>query len=494
MNRCILMFFVAIVALVESSCKTEPVLPTNDPTPTSNNLQLIADSVYLFSREIYFWDEIRTPANEYIVFKPRDSVKIDEVATAKAVISKIRSTNANDKSKEYSYASVYEEDASTAVVAQTINSYGFYFKAGYTNRKIEPNLRENDPLFAGFFISYVYKDSDAGKKGVQRGWKILRVNGTDMTRISQASVNVLNNMFYYESIKSAEIIFQKPSGENTTVTVGITTFVPNSVLYRDTIKTSTGRIAGYLVYNFFGRFADTKAEIDEAVQYFKSMGINEVIIDLRYNRGGYTQTQNYLANSFAPSSANQQVMYKMHFNSNLQAGNYSMMQKRHAYSKDYYTLPKNTVSYATANTFNTTKLFVIVGSSTASASELFINDLIPYMNNNLIMIGDANTYGKPVGFFPIDFMKKVTIWMVSFEARNKNDGAVPYTGFGPNFRVYDGADKVWGDPEEDCLKAAINLIDGKTVTSAAVSTTPRSATPLFIRQKEIFEHSNLLHR
>ena len=409
-------------------------------------------------------------------------------------MDKVRSTNTNDNTKGFSYATAYDEAAGTSNAAQSINDYGFYFKAGYTNRKLEPQLRENDPYFAGWFVTYVYKNSDAGQKGVERGMKIISVNGTNVNRLTQASLDILQNMLIEESPKSADIVFQKPDGQNVTLNVAITTFVPNSVLYREKLVSSTGKNIGYLVYNFFGKYADTKADIDEAIQYFKNQGVNEIVFDLRYNRGGYTQTQNYLANNFAPATANGGVMYKMYYNSNLQAGNYTMMRTRRSYNKDYYTVANNTFNFSTINNFNTTKLYFIVGKSTASSSELFINNLVPYLNANLILIGDNNTYGKPVGFFPIDLFKKVTFWTVSFETKNKNDAAVSYSGFGPNYRIYDGVDKAWGDASEDCLKAAINLIDGKPVTSAVAATVPRNTTPLIIKQKEIFEHSNILLR
>ncbi|ODT35464.1 MAG: hypothetical protein BGN92_13915 [Sphingobacteriales bacterium 41-5] len=480
-----------------SSCRTEPVIPPSaPPTATGSELQQIADSVYLFSREIYFWDEIRLRAYDYEIFKPRDSVKTgDAVATAKAVLEKVKSTSTNKMDKSFSYATAFDDEAGTSSVAQNINDYGFYFKAGYSNRRIYPDLTLNNPFFSGFYINYVYKNSDAGKKGVQRGWKILSINGTDMTKITQAAVSRLNNMFYYETLKNADIVFQRPNAQNdTTINVAITSFSPNSVLYREKITSSTGRNIGYLVYNFFGKYAETKAEIDEAIQYFKNQGVNEIVIDLRYNRGGYTQMQDYLANSFAPASANGNVMYKMHYNADLQAGNYTLMRSRHTYDKDYYSIARNTHNFSTINNFNTTKLYVIVGESTASASELFINSIQPYLNSNIILIGDNNTYGKPVGFFPIDLLKKVTFWTVSFETRNKNEGAVPYSGFGPNYKVYDGVDKPWGDKDEDCLKAVVNLIDGKPAVSATTETLPRNVTPLLIKQKEIFEHSNLLLR
>lgn len=488
---------ILLLSAIFSACTKPEIAPDNEPiiTPSSTNeLQLIADSVYLFSREIYFWDAIRTSPYDYTSFKPRSLVLTDAAATAKAVIEKVKTANFYDESKDFSYATAYDDDAGASSAAQTINDYGFYFKAGYKDRKIKNSLYANDPDFEGFYITYVYHNSDAGKKGVQRGWKMISVNGTSMSSISNTTVNILNNMFYNETLKSADIVFEKPGGQQVSLNLSITSFVPNSVLYREKLVSSTGRSVGYLVYNFFGKYNDTKADIDEAIQYFKNAGINEVVLDLRYNRGGYTQTETYLTNNFGPSAANNQVMYKMIYNANLQAGNYTMMRTRHGYSKDYYSVPKNTYYFSTTNSISTTKLYVIVSNSSASASELFINSLRPYYNNNLILIGDNNTYGKPVGFFPIHLFKKVTFWTVSFETRNKNDGAVPYTGIGPDFRIYDGVDKNWGDQTEDCLKAALNLIDGKLATaSVVVSTVPRNVTPLQIKQKEVFEHSNLLY-
>jgi hypothetical protein len=482
----------SILATLIISCTKNRDTPSSS-TPATE-LQLLADSVYLFSKEIYFYNEIRTSSYDYDKFNPRALVTSDAVETAKAVIEKVRNTNANDKDKQFSYATAYDETSGSSNAVQSISDYGFFFKAGYTNRQIQPKLYADDPYFAGFYITYVYANSDAGLKGVQRGWKIISINGTDMTKISQTGVDVLNTMFYYGTLKNATIVFQKPDGQNVTLNVGITSFVPNSVLYRTKIVSATGRNIGYLVYNFFGQYSDTKADIDEAIQYFKNQGVNEIVIDLRYNRGGYTQTQNYLVNNFAPASANGGVMYKMYYNDNLQNGNYTLMRTRHAYSQGYYSVANNSYNFSTINNFNTTKLYVIVSNSTASSSELFINNLVPYYNSNIILIGDQNTYGKPVGFFPIDLFKKVTFWTVSFETKNKNEAAVAYSGFGPNFRIYDGVDKSWGDTSEECLRAAINLIDGKPVTAAAAATVPRNVTPIILKQKEIFEHSNMLFR
>lgn len=489
---------ILLLSAIFSACTKPEIVPDDEPVPTpssTDELQLIADSVFLFSREIYFWDAIRNTSFDYNTFNPRSLVKTNALATAKAVLDKVRTANADDNAKGFSYATAYAEADAPSSAAQAVTNYGFYFKAGYKERKIKSTLYANDPDFEGFYITYVYNNSDAGKKGVQRGWKMISVNGTDMTRITQTAVSMLNNMFYHESLKSADIIFEKPDGQWVTLNLSITSYSPNSVLYREKLVSSTGRSVGYFVYNFFGRLSETGTEIDEAIQYFKSQGINELIIDLRYNGGGFNHTENYLTNNFAPSAANGQVMYKTIYNQNLQTGNYTLMRRRHVYNKDYYSVASNTNWFSTTGSFNTTKIYVIVGQGkTASASELFINSLKPYMNDNLILIGDGNTYGKPVGFFAVHLFKKVSFWTVSFETRNKNDGAVPISGFGPNFRIYDGVDKNWGDPAEDCLRAALNLIDGKTVTaSAVVETVPRNVTPLQLKQKEVFEHSNMLH-
>lgn len=503
----ILIFAVIFSAILISSCKKDKTITTTPdktdtvvtPTPTTaTEMQLIADSVYLFSREIYYWDSLRIMST-YASFNPRQYANTDDLTTAKNTLAAIRNYAYYDKIKQYSYATTYEE-SSTSSATQKITDYGFFVKDAWKSRTIASTRLISD--FAGWYITYVYKNSDAGKKGMERGMKILKINNTtlDNTTVNgyNNSVDLLNNILIDQTVNITSMQLLKTSGDTLTLgSVANSSFEPNSILYTNVITTGNGNKVGYFVYNFFDKYSDTKTDLDNAFQSFKNAGINNIILDLRYNHGGYTTTQDYLTNYVAPTSANGSLMYKFYFNKDLQNGNYTVLQTR--YPKNEYsfalTNPDNIINFNTTNSLNTPKVFVIVGYETASSSELLINNLKPKLGSNIILIGDDNTYGKPVGFFPIDLFKKVTFWTVSFMTRNSNSDSVSYNGFKPDYAIYDGVDKSWGDANEDCLKAALNLIDGKNVSSLAntTGTIGRSVLPLSgLRRKAPFLHDNMI--
>lgn len=446
------------------------------PDDGSTEAQRVADSVYLFSREIYFWDEIRT-STTYESFKPRQYVKGTDLETAEATLAAVRNTNAHDKEKGYSYATDYYNAETGSMATQPESSYGFFVKSGWSNRN--PTNRGS---FTGWYVTYVHPNSDAGKQGVQRTWKIIKVNNTTLGN-NQSSVDILNNMFYNETTKSAKVTFEKPGGEQVSLDLSIASFIPSSVLYSNILQSPKGAKAGYMVYKFFDLLEDSRAAIEAALGSFKNAGVKNIILDLRYNNGGFTRTQDYLANSLSPATvSSSNKMYTYYYNADLQAGNYTLMRTRHSYSPTYYKPESNTINFnKTDNSkgfpINPTNLYIIISDQTASSAELLINDLKPYFNGNIKLIGDDNSFGKPVGFFPIDLFKKVTFWTVSFMTRNSSDQQVSYDGFAPDHKIYDGVDKAWGDATEDCTKAALDLIDGTPVPVAVTTgTSVRAAT------------------
>lgn len=469
------------IAIIFFSCKKNPVVPPPDPgpvTPVSNatSEQLIADSIFLFSREIYYWqDKIGTVSYEQ--FNPRQYISTgDALATAKKLMVAVRNYNDYDKAKQYSYVEEYTDGSTASAAASREQGYGFGFEFGWKNRITPVQFYQNDPNFSGYYISYVYKNAEAGAKGLKRGMRIYSLNDKVLT-FSQADYENLFNAVY-NSTGSARFRFinthEGISDTTDNITINNAVFVANSVLTSKVITTPQGRKAGYLAYKQFDKLADSKAEIDAALAEFRTNGVNDVILDLRYNGGGYTETQNYLANRLAPANTSG-LMYQYYYNENLRANRYTLMKTRGNYD---FSIARNFVNFSVpADAVRPARLYVIVGDGTASSSELLINNLKPKFSNNLVLIGN-NTYGKPVGFFPIDLLKKVTFWTVSLMTKNSNSDSVSYNGFTPNYKIYDGVDRAFGDTSEDCMAAAITLIDGGTVAvrSAASATVPRSVS------------------
>jgi carboxyl-terminal processing protease len=164
--------------------------------------------------------------------------------------------------------------------------------------------------------------------------------------------------------------------------------------------------------------------------------VSDLVVDLRYNGGGYVTVQEKLANYLAPAAANGNLMMKQEYN-------------------DKYTRYNSTENFKKLGSLNLSRIFFIVSKSTASASELVINNLKPYME--VILLGPDDTYGKPVGYFPIP-VGSWYIFPVSFRSTNQKGEGAYFKGLPVAHKVADGLDKDWGDADEASLASALRYI------------------------------------
>jgi len=428
--------FLGLACLVAIfSCKKNSSDNTNTPPSQGTEEEKFMDSVYLYTQEVYFWNSVLP---SYTLFNPRQYKGSDELTSGENVMDAVRKLESLDR---YSFVTTKEESDGIQTGAST--DYGFFIKS-YSIDEAEPV----DSVF--WFVNYVYSQSTAGTNGVKRGWRINKINGTQIS-YDQPSIDILNDIFFGTS-SSATFEFLKPDGTTSALLLSKTSFQSNSILYSNVITSGASKI-GYMVFNqFFG--APSRAELATVFTQFQSAGINDLIVDLRYNRGGSTETQDTLSNLIAPSSANNQKMYTYEFNQQLQQGNFPLLKKKAGFENVSFAPAINTVNYKKAGNLNLGRVFFIVSASTASASELTINNLRPYMDVKLI--GDT-TYGKPVGFFPIDIYD-FDIYPISFRTINSAGNADYYTGFAPDKLTADGVDKDWGDANEPCLAEALKYI------------------------------------
>ena len=158
-----------------------------------------------------------------------------------------------------------------------------------------------------------------------------------------------------------------------------------------------GRRVGYI---FFSNFVQPSiAALNEAFAALKTAGANELVLDLRYNGGGLVDVAVHLASLIGGARTNGQVMLNYVHNDKIGP----------IYNK--------TTRFANPeNALNLERLFVITTRSSASASELVINSLRPFMP--VIFIGDTS-YGKPVGQYGLRFCDKI-LYPVAFSIKNAN--------------------------------------------------------------------------
>ncbi|MGN6165571.1 MAG: S41 family peptidase [Flavisolibacter sp.] len=403
-----------VVLAFLSSCKKEDVSAENTtttPTPTipATSADALKDSALLYTKDIYLWySQIPSSFNAGSYDDPdKIMTAIRQYSTEPGFSGPVDKWSFGIKQAEW--------DNVSSGVSTGDFGLNIFFRA-------EGDLR----------VRAVEKESPAGLAGVRRGWRITAINGN--TNITTANADFIVQNIYQSS--SATVVFQKP--DNSSVTLNLTAGVYNEhPAILDSVYNINSKKIGYFSFNsFLGDTTEIYNDFARVFNKFASANVNDVIVDLRYNGGGYVSVQEQMADWLAPSAANGQLMMTQKFN-------------------DKYTQYNSESQFHKLGSLNLNRIFFIVSSSTASASELLINNLKPFMDVKLI--GPSKTYGKPVGFFPIP-VGDWYIFPVSFRTTNKNGEGNYFNGLAVNSQVADGLDKDWGDVNESCLQSAINYI------------------------------------
>ena len=246
-----------IGSIIMISCKKNDV-PAPNPTPTSSTPtkeDLLRDSVYLYTKEVYLWQDV-IPA--YDQFKPRQYKGSSELESAQKVMTAIRNLQPLDR-----FSFVTTQEQSDGLQTGEDADFGFFIKAASIDV-----VAPVDSVY--WFVTYAYAQSPAGNAGVQRGWYISKINGTPIG-YDQNSVNILNDVFF-GTATSANFEFKKTDGAVSAFNLSKTGFTANSVLYKNVIDAG-GKKVGYFVFNqFFGQ--PSRNELAQLFSYFQSQNIN----------------------------------------------------------------------------------------------------------------------------------------------------------------------------------------------------------------------------
>jgi carboxyl-terminal processing protease len=400
-----------------SSCKKEDAstdlnstLPTTPATPVVA-ADALKDSALAYSRDIYLWYS-QIPAT----FNARSYADLNAEMTALRQYSVESGFSA--PVDRWSFAIKKTEwDNISSGIAGDFGISVFFLAPG--------DLR----------VHTVEKVSPAGKAGIRRGWRITKVAGS--ADITSANADFLVSKIYNSS--NTSFTFQKPDGATADMNLTAAAYSENPI-FVDSVYAVGSKKIGYLSYNsFLGDTTKIYGEFQRIFNRFASQNVNDVVVDLRYNGGGYVTAQEKLANYLINTAGNGGVMMKQQYN-------------------DKYTQYNETSYFRKAGSLNLPRIFFIVSNNTASASELLINNLKPYMDVKLI--GPGKTYGKPVGYFNIPVGRDWYIFPVSFRTTNKNGEGSYFNGMTLDVQAGDGLDKDWGDLNESLLAATVNYITG----------------------------------
>jgi carboxyl-terminal processing protease len=423
------LFALLLMAGIISSCKKEvsvaSVQPVTETPVTQPSISdLIKDTSLMVAKELYLWYDM-IPAG----FDARSFSDPDKIMTGIRKYS--LEPGFNEPVDRWSFAYKQQDwDNVSSGVTEDFGLNVFFFGEG--------DLR----------VRSVERASAAGRAGVQRGWRISKINGN-------SNITTANSKFIVDNIyggNTAAFTFMKPDGNAVDLSLTAATYQEHPIFF-DSVYNAGSRKVGYLVFNsFLGDTTEIYNEFRRVFSKFSSEQVTDLVVDLRYNGGGYVSVQEKLANYIVNNAGNGNVMMKQQYNKLLSQYNIT----------DYFRK---------LGSVDLNRVFFIVSNSTASASELLINNLKPYMEVKLV--GPSSTYGKPVGFFPYP-VGDWYVFPVSFRSTNKNGEGSYFGGIPVDGKAADGLDRNWGDRGESAFASVMSYITTGSFTSGVARSAIRS--------------------
>ena len=331
-------------------------------------------------------------------------------------------------------------------------------------------------------IAYTDPDTPATGAGLRRGARIVSIDGIDFVNADDpASVDAINAALYPESAGETHSFEFRDVGGRSTRTVTLTSEIIAStpVQHVGTHTSPAGASVGYMLFNDHIRTAEPA--LVDAVRTFGSVpgGISDLIVDLRYNGGGFLYIGSQLAYMIAGEAATAGRDYeRLEFNDKHPETN--PVTGRPLQPIPFYNDTETASGgFEPLPALNLRRVLVLTGPNTCSASESVINGLRG-IDIEVILIGDP-TCGKPYGFYPEDNCG-TTYFTIQFRGVNDKgygdygDGLVPTPGATgdeaqvPGCRVADDLAHALGDPAEARLAAALEYRDtGTCPVSGATS-------------------------
>ena len=311
-------------------------------------------------------------------------------------------------------------------------------------------------------VAYTEPNTPAAAAGITRGARIVFVDGVDV--VTSNSVDALNAALFPSAAGQPHTFrIQELNGTLRTVSLTSTQITKTPVQNVRTVATSTGKV-GYLLFN--DHVATSEKLLVDAINQLKAEGVQDLVLDIRYNGGGTLAIASELAYMIAGAGATSgKVFEKLEFNSKNPFGVTEAQASTPFVST---SLGLSAPAGQALPQLGLSRVTVLTGPGTCSASESIINGLRG-INVQVNVIGET-TCGKPFGFLPQDNCG-TTYFAIQFQGVN-NLGEGGYAdGIAPTCPVGDDFNHALGDPAEARLAAALSFRDTGRCPAVSTATT-----------------------
>lgn len=366
-------------------------------------------------------------------------------------------------------------------------------------------ILEASPPNREILVAYTEPNTPATANGVLRGAQLLAVDGA---AVSDGDAGILNAGLFPSALnESHDFTIRDPDGTERTITMVSQQITIAMVQNTQVINTQTGDV-GYMTFN--RHRAPAEQELIDAINTLNAGdGIDDLVLDLRYNGGGFLDIAAQLAYMIAgPGQTAGRTFEKIQFNdkyptTNPVTGQPIAPTPFHDDTTGFFVLPAG----QPFPTLDLSRVFVITSGGTCSASESIINGLRG-VGVDVIQIG-STTCGKPYGFYATENCG-TTYFSIQFRGVNDADFGDYTDGFSPaavddgeaqilGCEVADDFSEQLGSPAENRLEVALAFRDGQGcnppaafVQEALRNPAPQRAEPIVWRS--LFDSNRIMGR
>ncbi|HLO44479.1 MAG TPA: S41 family peptidase [Leadbetterella sp.] len=425
------LFTILLIGLLSCSKKNIDINPTNNPKDSTSNVtpsKYLKENNWIYAqmKKYYLWEETM-PA------EAKTDKYLEPIKYYKSLV--------NDNQDWFSYMKSNKDDVLNFWLG-TPYGYGFRF------RPYKPDATKENIFLA---VSLVSQQSPAEKAGLYRGDIIQKIEGNNITEGNLSSLLEKLNI---------NITWQTTSNELKTAAIAKSSYRVKPIYDTRVIEIEKKKI-GYFAFTQF--LHDIDNDLRAVFNNFKAQKIDELILDLRFNPGGFTPNAEVVGSL---------IVKNLNPNEKMFGGHTNKAQTLEAQSKPDGNKDGRNWTNESANLNTLNRVYIITSKSTSSSSELVINCLKTKME--VILIGE-NTLGKNVistiitdetGQFPF-------VIMPAYSTIENSKGESYYgrkEGFIPDFLVQDDILPYYpiGNQNETLLKKTLEIIQGNLSTNIKV--------------------------